>query len=113
MTELVCERLSRRLVELGVPEESVSEFLAGVWVEAKRFRLGRFGGSRQDAFRTEMEAFRATPLNPSVGYRLFRYLTLGAALLLPARSFYKVRNWYAEKNLGRYRDRLFKANVAR
>ncbi len=88
-------------------------FLAGVWVEAKRFRLGRFGGSRQDAFRTEMEAFRATPLNPSVGYRLFRYLTLGAALLLPARSFYKVRNWYAEKNLGRYRDRLFKANVAR
>jgi len=113
MTELVCERLSRRLVELGVPEESVSEFLAGVWVEAKRFRLGRFGGSRQDAFRTEMEAFRATPLNPSVGYRLFRYFTLGAALLLPARSFYKVRNWYAEKNLGRYRDRLFKANVAR
>jgi len=113
MTELVCERLSRRLVELGVPEESVSEFLAGVWVEAKRFRLGRFGGSRQDAFRTEMEAFRATPLNPSVGYRLFRYLTLGAALLLPARSFYKVRNWYAEKNLGRHRDRLFKANVAR
>ncbi len=111
MTELVCERLYRRLVELGVPEESVSEFLGSVWVEAKRFRLGRFGGSRQDAFRTEMEAFRAAPLNPSVGYRLFRYITLGAALLLPARTFYKVRNWYAEKNLGRYRDRLFKANV--
>ena len=111
MTELVCERVSRRLLELGVPQESVSEFLAGVWVEAKRFRLGRFGGSRQDAFRTEMEAFRAAPPNPSVGYRLFRYLTLGAALLLPARSFYKIRNWYAEKDLGRYRDRLFRANV--
>jgi len=113
MTELVCERLYRRLVELGVPEESVSEFLGGVWVEAKRFRLARFGGSRLEAFRTEMQAFRASVPNPSVSYRLFRYLTLGTALLLPAQSFYKVRNWYAEKNLGRYRDRLFKANVAR
>jgi glycosyltransferase involved in cell wall biosynthesis len=113
MTELVCERLYRRLVELGVPEESVSEFLGGVWVEAKRFRLSRFGGSRLDAFRTEMQAFRAAFPNPSVGYRLFSYLMVGAAaLLLPARSFYKLRNWYAEKDLGRYRDRLFKANVS-
>src|SRR5260370_7914384 len=110
MTELVCERLSRRLVELGVPEESVSEFLAGVWVEAKRFRLGRFGGSRQDAFRTEMEAFRATPLNPSVGYRLFRYLTLGAALLLPPRTLSNLRNSYAAKNLGPSPSRLFKSH---
>jgi len=113
MTELVCERVYRRLVELGVPEESVSEFLDGVWVEAKRFRLARFGGSRLEALDTEMQGFRASIGNPSVGYRLFRYLTLSAALLLPARSFYRVRTWYAEKNLGRYRDRLFKANVAR
>jgi hypothetical protein len=111
MTELVCERLYQRLVELGVPEESVSEFLDGVWVDAKRFRLSRFGGSRLDAIRTEMQAFRAAFRNPSVCYMLFRYLIVGAALLLPARSFYKLRNWYAEKNLGRYRDRLFRANV--
>jgi glycosyltransferase involved in cell wall biosynthesis len=113
MTELVCERLYRRLMELGVPEESISQFLDGVWVEAKRFRLGRFGGSRREALRTEMQAFRAAFPNPSVGYRLFRYLILGAALLLPVRSFYKFRDWYAEKDLGRYRDRLFRANVTR
>jgi hypothetical protein len=60
-----------------------------------------------------MQAFRAAFPNPSVGYRLFSYLMVGAAaLLLPARSFYKLRNWYAEKDLGRYRDRLFKANVS-
>jgi glycosyltransferase involved in cell wall biosynthesis len=111
MTELVCERLNRRLVELGVREESVSEFLGGVWVEAKRFRLGRFGGSRLETLETEMQAFRTAFPNPSVGYRLFRYATVGAALLLPARSFYKLRDWYAEKGLGRYRDRLFRADV--
>jgi hypothetical protein len=112
MTELVCERVYRRLVELGVPEESVSEFLDGVWVEAKRFRLSRFGGSRLEALRTEMQAFCAAFPNPSIGYRLFRYFIMGAAvLLLPARSFYKLRNCYAEKDLGRYRERLFKANV--
>jgi glycosyltransferase involved in cell wall biosynthesis len=113
MTELVCQRLYMRLVELGVPEESVSEFLGGVWAEARRFRLSRFGGSRLDAFVTEMQALRAAFPNPSVGYRLFRYLVAGAgALLLPARSFYKLRNWYTEKDLRRYRDRLFRANVS-
>jgi glycosyltransferase involved in cell wall biosynthesis len=112
MTELVCERLYPRLVELGVPEESVSGFLDGVWVEAKRFRLRRFGGSRLEAVRTEMQAFRAAFPNPSFGYRLFRYLILGAAVLLPARSFYKFRDWYAEKDLGRHRERLFRANVS-
>jgi glycosyltransferase involved in cell wall biosynthesis len=111
MTELVCERLFRRLVQLGVPKESVSEFLDGVWVEAKRFRLGRLGGSRLEAFRTERQALRAGFPNPSIGYRLFRYLITAATLLLPVRSFYKVRNWYAEKDLGRYRDRLLKADV--
>jgi glycosyltransferase involved in cell wall biosynthesis len=112
MTELVCELLYPRLVELGVPEESVSGFLDGVWVEAKRFRLRRFGGSRLEAVRTEMQAFRAAFPNPSFGYRLFRYLILGAAVLLPARSFYKFRDWYAEKDLGRHRERLFRANVS-
>ncbi len=99
-------------MELGVPEESVSEFLSGVWVDTKRFRLSRFGGSRLDALETEMQGFRASFRNPSTGYRLFKYLVVGAAaLLLPARSFYKLRNWYADKDLGRYRDRLFRTDV--
>lgn len=111
MTELVCERLSPRLLQLGVPEESVSEFLDSVWVEAKRFRLSTFGGGRMETFHAEMQAFRIGFPNPSTGYRLFRYLTIGAALLFPPRSFYKFRKWYAEKDLGRYRDRLFRTDV--
>jgi glycosyltransferase involved in cell wall biosynthesis len=112
MTELVCKRLYQMLVDRGVAEELASECLNDVWLEAKRFRLSRFGGSRLEAWRTEMQGFRASFRNPSVGYRLFKYLVVGAAaLLLPARSFYRAREWYAEKGFGRYRDRVFRADV--
>jgi hypothetical protein len=113
MTELVYGRVYRMLTELGVPEESVSALLEGTWMDAKRSRLSKFGGSRLEAFQTEMQSFRADFKNPSAGYRLFKYLVVGAAtLLLPARRFYELRNWYAEKNLGRYRGRILKAEVS-
>jgi glycosyltransferase involved in cell wall biosynthesis len=113
MTELVYGRVYRMLIELGVPEESVSTLLEGTWMDAKRSRLSKFGGSRLEAFQTEMQSFRADFKNPSAGYRLFKYLVVGAAtLLLPARRFYELRNWYAEKNLGRYRGRILKAEVS-
>lgn len=112
MSELVYGGVYRMLLELGVPEGSVSELLSGVWVEAKRSRLSSFGGSRMQALQTEMQAFRASFKKPNIGYRLFKYLVVGAAtLLLPVRGFYKLRNWYAKKELGRYRDRVFRSDV--
>jgi glycosyltransferase involved in cell wall biosynthesis len=111
MTELVYGRIYQMLVELGVPEESVSILLEGSWMDAKRSRLSKFGGSRMEAFQTEMQSFRADFKNPSAAYRLFKYVVVGAAtLLLPARRFYELRNWYAQKELGRYRDRLIRAD---
>lgn len=112
MIELVYSRVYKMMIELGVPEESVSTLLEGTWMDAKRSRLSKFGGTRLEAFQTEMQSFRADFKNPSAGYRLFKYLVVGAAtLLLPARRFYELRNWYAEKNLGRYRGRVLKADV--
>jgi glycosyltransferase involved in cell wall biosynthesis len=111
MTELVYGRVYRMLIELGVPKESASMLLEGNWMDAKRSRLTKYGGSRLEAFQTEMQSFRAGFKNPSAGYRLFKYLVVGAAtLLLPARRFYELRNWYAQKELGRYRDRLVRAD---
>ena len=111
MTELAFSRAYQMLIKLGVAEEAVSELLTGVWAEARRERLSKFGGTRREAFQTEMECFRANYKNPSAGYRLFKYFVVGAAtLLLPARQFYKMRDWYAAKELGPYRDRVFKAS---
>ena len=112
MTELACSQVYRMLIARLVPEESVSILFSRIWVEAKRARLTRFGGTRLEAFQTEMQAFRAEFKNPSIGYRLFKNLVVGmATLLLPARRFYEVRNWYAKKQLGHYRDRIVKAEV--
>ncbi len=109
MTELAFAGVCRRLIELGVREECVSMLLCEPWVEVRRARLSRFGGDRLETFRTEMQAFHASFTNPSVGYRLFKYLVVGAGtMILPPRQFYGVRQWYAKRHLGRYRDWVFR-----
>jgi len=107
MTELVHERVYKMLIGLGVGARAASTLLSGPWLDAKRWRLARFGGSRREAFQTEMQAFEASSENPSAGYRLFKYVFVGGAtLLLPARRFYGMRKWYADRQMGRYRERL-------
>lgn len=112
MAELVYSGLYKKLVDLGVPEESASILFEHSLIEVKRSRLSRFGGGHLEAFHTEMQAFRMVSKNPSAGYRLFKYLVVGAAaMVLPARRFYKLRDWYAAKQLGRHRQLLFRADL--
>jgi len=100
------------LLGMGVPAKSACALLNGTWLDAKRWRLHRIGGRRLEAFETEMQAFREAYKNPSARYRLFKYVVVGAAtLLLPARRFYGMREWYAERQLGRYRERLVRDGV--
>ena len=111
MADLVYGRVYEMLVALRVQEEVVSELLDGIWAETRRARLSRFGGNRLQVFQAEMQSFRAEFQNPRMAYRLFKYLVVGAAtLLLPPRPFYKLRDWYAAKELGRHRNRVFRAN---
>jgi glycosyltransferase involved in cell wall biosynthesis len=110
MTELVYRGVYRMMVERGLPEDEISDLLSGVWIEARRLRLSRFGGSRLEAYRTEMEYLRTAHRGPTRSYRIFKRAVVGAAtMLLPARSFYRLRDWYGRNELGRYRERLFPA----
>lgn len=109
MTELMYESVYRSLVDRGVSTTMVSALLEDGWIEARRARLGLLGGTRREAFHTEMRVFNAANQNPSVGYRLFKYVVVGSAtLLLPARRFYQIRGWYARKELGHLRERVFR-----
>src|SRR6516164_2639118 len=110
MTELVYSQLYRRLWELGVPQEKVTALLYPNLIAVKRFSLGTFGGSRWKAFKTEMQAFHSEYRHPSPGYKFFKYAIVGGStLLLPPRWFYYVRDRYSKRELGRLRDRLWKA----
>jgi glycosyltransferase involved in cell wall biosynthesis len=112
MDEVMFSLLWPMLLRLGVPSESISAFIDPVWTDVCRRNLRMHGGSRLKTFRTEMRSFRSTYKNPSLGYRLFKYLVMApATLALPPRRFYELRDWYARQNLARFRDWLFKADA--
>ena len=93
------------LLRMGVPQESVSALLDEAWINISRHVLRSYGGSRIKTFETEMRHFRYTYKDPSVGYSLFKYAVVGAATLsVPPRQFYRLRDWYGRKNLGRLRE---------
>jgi hypothetical protein len=107
MTELAFELTEPLTTRLGVRRDSVAAFLYPKWVEASRFLLGAFGGSRVRTLKTEMRAFQMDNRHPGLMYRLFKYLIVGAATLaLPSRQFYLAREWYGHKDLGRLREQF-------
>jgi glycosyltransferase involved in cell wall biosynthesis len=107
MTELAFELTEPLTMRMGVRRESVAAFLYPKWVESSRFLLAAFGGSRVKTFETEMRGFQMDNQHPGLMYRLFKYLIVGAATLaLPSRQFYRAREWYGHKDLGRFREQF-------
>jgi glycosyltransferase involved in cell wall biosynthesis len=103
MDDLMYSVLSSLLCRLEVAPECISAFIDPAWTWINRHCLHTFGGSRLKTFRTEMRDFHSTHRNPSFLRRLFKYLMLGpATLVLPPRQFYELRDWYAQRNLGRF-----------
>jgi glycosyltransferase involved in cell wall biosynthesis len=112
MDDVMYSVLWPMLLRLGVPSECVSAFIDPAWTWINRQSLSRFGGSRLKTFRTEMRAFRSSYKNPSLGYRLFKYLVMRpATLVLPPRRFYELRDWYTKRNLSRFRDWIGKTDA--
>jgi glycosyltransferase involved in cell wall biosynthesis len=103
MVDVTFGVLRPMLLRLGVPEECVSAFVDPAWIYDNRFCLRNFGGSRLKTFRTEMRYLHSQDKNATIGYRIFSYFVLGgASLLLPPRRFYELRDWYGQRNLGRF-----------
>lgn len=104
MNETTFELTESLLIRLGVRRECIMALLHAHWIQHSRSSLREVGGRRVTTLRTEMRSFRMEHKNPTVGYRLFKYLFVGAAtLLLPPRLFYRARDWYGRRNLGRFR----------
>ncbi|MGB2670082.1 MAG: glycosyltransferase family A protein [Candidatus Acidiferrum sp.] len=113
MSELVYEGVSKRLRQLGVPSEQVSTMLGDACLDSRRSRLLMSGGRRVEAFQTEMQCFHRAYKNPTFAYRLYKYFVLATAtMLLPPQRFYKLRQWYANHELGRYRNWFLREDAA-
>jgi hypothetical protein len=107
MSELVYELVYQELLDLGVKKQVAFVLARGACLDARRWRLRKFGGNRFEAFHTEMDAFHGEFENTSLGYRMFKYLVVGAATLaLSPRHFYRLRDWYAVRQLGHQREQL-------
>lgn len=107
--KVVCgllEDLPGRLKSLHVSEEAISAFLAPERAEAARLKLILDGGWPWETLSAESMNFRLEYRNPDWGYRVFKAWVLLSTLLMPPKRFYRMREWYAKKNLRRVREKI-------
>jgi glycosyltransferase involved in cell wall biosynthesis len=93
------QSLPPRMDALRISPEVKQIMLEPLAVEVQGHRLQIDGGSRWEMFRSERAGSRIAYRDIPLGYRLFKYLVLGLALLIPPRQFLRLRQWYAAKGL--------------
>jgi glycosyltransferase involved in cell wall biosynthesis len=96
--------LPPKLRKFGATDEIVATLFQGARIEVGRIRLSLEGGSPLETFSVERAAFKASYQKVTWRYRLFRAFVLLQTLLLPPRVFYRLRRWYTEKGLSRFRS---------
>jgi glycosyltransferase involved in cell wall biosynthesis len=106
--EALLRCLPPRLHALDIRADIISTVMEPLWVDEGRMRLGLDGGMPWETYRIEKAAYRYSYSDRPIGYRLFKALVLGATLVLPPRSFYKVQRWYSSNKLHRVRDLIGK-----
>ena len=102
--DALMRELPPKLRKFGATEEIIATLFQGTRVEVGRIRLSLDGGSPLEAFSVERAAFKAAYSKVTWRYRLFRAFVLLQTLLLPPRVFYRLRRWYADKGLSRFRS---------
>ncbi|MHB8503242.1 MAG: glycosyltransferase [Candidatus Acidiferrales bacterium] len=110
--EVLQHCLPPRLHALGVRDDIIAAVMEPIWVDAGRMRLGLDGGMPWETYRIEKAAYHYSYTDRPIGYRLFKGLVLGATLVLPPRSFYKIQQWYGSNELHRFRDLIGKPTGA-
>lgn len=110
--EVLQHCLPPRLHALGIRDEIIATVMEPLWVEAGRMRLGLDGGMPWETYHIEKAAYAYSYAERPIGYRLFKALVLGATLVLPPRSFYKIHQWYGSNEFHRIRDLIGKPTGA-
>jgi glycosyltransferase involved in cell wall biosynthesis len=109
LVSALLQHLPPRLSRLGISDEIIGAFLDFDRLELRQLRLILEGGKRSETFQLERASFELGYRNPDLGYRLFKCFVLSLALLLPPRTFYRLRSWYGKHNLSSLREYIGKA----
>ena len=102
--EVLMRELPPKLRGFGVAREVIDQVFRGTRVEIERTRLGLDGGSSLRTFAVERTAYEIAYREVTWRHRLFEAFVLALTLLLPPRLFYRLRRWYTEKGLSRFRS---------
>jgi glycosyltransferase involved in cell wall biosynthesis len=102
--DVLLRDLPPALRKFGAGEETIANLFRGTRVEADRIRLSLDGGSPLETFSVERAASKAAYHKVSMRYRFFRAFVLLQTLILPPRLFYRLRRWYSERGLSRFRS---------
>lgn len=100
------EFLPPYLSAAGVSPDAVSAFVKPDLLECERLRIILDGGWPWQTFALELKRFRAGYEQNSPSYALFKWLVLASTLFMSPSAFYRMRSWYAEHNLQRFRGKL-------
>jgi glycosyltransferase involved in cell wall biosynthesis len=93
------------LLQIGVDPECVAELVDPLFLSTNQALLRSYNDGRLRNFRTEMRIFHSQHKDARFGYRLYKYLVVGAAtMVLTPRRFYQLREWFGRQDISRFRE---------
>ena len=95
--------LPDRLEIAGVSAENIAALTDPLANNAKRLRLRLDGGAPWETVRAERAERRFSYSRAPMAYRFYAFMSLAAAMLLPPRLYYRLRDWYSESAVRRLR----------
>lgn len=96
----LAQSLAQRLPATAIPPEAAQLVVDAVRVEADQLRLSVGQGAPWETVRTELAIYRHLYAEPPWSHRVFKYITLLPAYVVPPRVYYSLRrrlagaSWY-------------------
>jgi glycosyltransferase involved in cell wall biosynthesis len=91
--------LRRELPREQLSDRTIDAVVELIDIEAKRIELSMVGGRPWETFQVERACMRLAYQTIGWKYAAFKTLVLALSLLLPPKTFYRLRNYYAQKGL--------------
>ncbi len=102
----LASNLPAQLRRIGITTSAISIVVGPIRTSVSRMRLMLDGGMPWETYRVERDSLEMSYKSVSLGYRIYKEISLLLALFLPPRLYYKFRTSYAERDLRRFRSWL-------